>query len=94
MHGWWRSCPDVCLRLVRALTVEPPKSALRTDASWTRGAKAARFSQRELASDGSVGEFFIMNVNVVILWFLQKVSKERRVDIGTSARGAILGRRV
>lgn len=86
---------EATLRLVTALAVElTPKSRLRADASWTCRAKAARFSQRELASNGSVGEFLVMDVNVVPLWFPQKRSKQRRVDIGTSARGAILGGRV
>src|SRR5215212_11280264 len=44
----------------RALPIEHSEErGLRANASWTRGAKAARFGQRELASDGSVREFLI-----------------------------------
>ena len=86
---------EAYLGLVTALIVElTPKSELRADASWTCRAKAARFSQRELTSNGSVGKFLVMDVNVIPLWFPQKLSKQRRVDISTSARGAILGGRV
>ena len=96
VRGWRGSLNrEASLRLVTALAVElTPKSELRADASWTCRAKAARFSQRELASNSSMGEFLVMDVNVVPLWFPQKLSKQRRVDISTSARGAILGGRV
>jgi hypothetical protein len=79
-------------RLVTALDGEHPKSSLRADASGTRRAIAARFGQRELASNGSLREVFVVDVNIVSFWFLQKVSKQRRVYISTSARGAVLRR--
>ena len=76
MRGWLQSSPTKrhnrgWLRVRRSST---PKSGLRADASWTCRAKAARFGQRELTSDGSVGEFLVVDVDVVAVWFLKKVS--------------------